>query len=72
MQHRSPIDQRGRVISANNTMNAAFIVVGSAGAIGVAALDPRPMTLLWVLGLGNFAAAIYMIWLIPESVLHNS
>jgi len=71
MQHRSPVEQRGRVISANNIMNAVFMVVGSVGAIGVAALDPRPMTLLWVLGLGNFAAATYMIWLVPESVLHT-
>ena len=71
MQHRSPVDQRGRVISANNIMNAGFMVVGSVGAIAVAALDPRPMALLWVLGLGNFAASIYMIWLIPESVLHT-
>lgn len=71
MQHRSPADQRGRVISANNIMNAGFIVVGSIGAIIVAMLDPRPMALLWVLGLGNFAASIYMIWLIPESVLHT-
>jgi len=71
MQHRSPIDQRGRVISANNIMNAAFIVVGALVAIGVAAIDPRPKTLLWVLATGNFAASIYMIWLIPESVLHT-
>ena len=71
MQHRSPAEQRGRVISANNIMNALFMVVGAIGAIGVAALDPRPMALLWVLGVGNFAASIYMIWLIPESVLHT-
>ena len=71
MQHRSPADQRGRVISANNIMNAAFIVVAAVGAIGIAAIDPRPMVLLWVLAVGNFAASIYMIWLIPESVLHT-
>jgi acyl-[acyl-carrier-protein]-phospholipid O-acyltransferase/long-chain-fatty-acid--[acyl-carrier-protein] ligase len=71
MQHRSPVDQRGRVISANNIMNAVFIVVGAVGAIGVAAIDPRPMTILCVLAVGNFAASIYMIWLIPESVLHT-
>jgi len=71
MQHRSPVDQRGRVISANNVMNALFMVAGAVVAIGVTALDPRPMALLWVLGLGNLAAAIYMIWLVPESVLHT-
>lgn len=71
MQHRSPADQRGRVISANNIMNAMFMVVASILAIVINMLDPRPMALLWVLGLGNFAAAIYMIWLVPESVLHT-
>ena len=71
MQHRSPADQRGRVISANNIVNAIFMVAGAVVAISVTALDPRPMALLWVLGLGNLTAAIYMIWLVPESVLHT-
>jgi acyl-[acyl-carrier-protein]-phospholipid O-acyltransferase/long-chain-fatty-acid--[acyl-carrier-protein] ligase len=71
MQHRSPADQRGRVISANNVMNAAFIVVGSLGAVAVVALDPRPMALLFVLGCGNLIASVYMMWLVPESVLHT-
>ena len=71
MQHRSPADQRGRVISANNIMNALFMVAGAAGAIAVAAIDPRPVALLWVLGLINLAVSIYMVWLVPESVLHT-
>jgi acyl-[acyl-carrier-protein]-phospholipid O-acyltransferase/long-chain-fatty-acid--[acyl-carrier-protein] ligase len=71
LQHRSPADQRGRVISANNIMNAAFMVAGALGAMGLASMDPRPATLLLALGLGNLAVAIYMIWLIPESVLHT-
>jgi acyl-[acyl-carrier-protein]-phospholipid O-acyltransferase/long-chain-fatty-acid--[acyl-carrier-protein] ligase len=71
MQHRSPVDQRGRVISANNIMNAAFIVVGSIGAVAVVAIDSRPMALLFVLGFGNLIASVYMIWLVPESVLHT-
>ena len=32
MQHRSPESQRGRVISANNIMNAIFMVAGALGA----------------------------------------
>ena len=56
MQIRSPVDQRGRVISANNIMNAVFMVTGAIGAIGVAAIDPRPATLLAVLAVGNLAA----------------
>ena len=71
MQHRSPADQRGRVISANNIMNAVFMVAGSLGALGIASIDPRPVALLWVLGLINLAVSFYMIWLIPESVLHT-
>ena len=38
MQHRSPVDQRGRVISANNIMNALFMVAGALGAIAVSAI----------------------------------
>jgi acyl-[acyl-carrier-protein]-phospholipid O-acyltransferase/long-chain-fatty-acid--[acyl-carrier-protein] ligase len=71
MQHRSPEDQRGRVISANNIMNAVFMVAGALGAIGIAALDPRPAALLLVLGVCNLAVSIYMVWLLPESVLQT-
>jgi acyl-[acyl-carrier-protein]-phospholipid O-acyltransferase/long-chain-fatty-acid--[acyl-carrier-protein] ligase len=71
MQHRSPVDQRGRVISANNIMNALFMVAGALGAMAIAAVDPRPVALLGVLGIANFAVAIYMVWLIPESVLQT-
>ena len=71
MQHRSPEDQRGRVISANNIMNAIFMVAGAIGAIGIAAIDPRPAALLLVLGIANFAVSIYMVWLLPESVLQT-
>ncbi|MFT3784520.1 MAG: MFS transporter [Nibricoccus sp.] len=72
MQHRSPADQRGRVISANNILNALFIVAGAVVAIVVSLIDARPMALLWVLGVGNLAAAVYMVWLVPESVLHTA
>jgi acyl-[acyl-carrier-protein]-phospholipid O-acyltransferase / long-chain-fatty-acid--[acyl-carrier-protein] ligase len=65
MQHRSPVDQRGRVISANNIMNAVFMVAGAIGAIGVAAMDPRPAVLLSVLGVGNLAYSLYMLRLVP-------
>jgi acyl-[acyl-carrier-protein]-phospholipid O-acyltransferase/long-chain-fatty-acid--[acyl-carrier-protein] ligase len=71
MQHRSPEDQRGRVISANNIMNALFMVAGAIGAIGIAAVDPRPIALLCVLGAANFAVSVYMVWLLPESVLQT-
>ncbi|HEY1764980.1 MAG TPA: MFS transporter [Opitutaceae bacterium] len=71
MQHRSPEDQRGRVISANNIMNAAFMVAGAIGAIVVAAVDPRPMALLGVLAVANLAVSVYMVWLLPESVLQT-
>lgn len=60
MQHRSPVEQRGRVISANNIMNALFMVAGALGAIGIAAVDPRPAVLLLVLGVGNLAFSGYM------------
>jgi acyl-[acyl-carrier-protein]-phospholipid O-acyltransferase/long-chain-fatty-acid--[acyl-carrier-protein] ligase len=71
MQHRSPADQRGRVISANNIMNAIFMVAGALGAVGIAAIDPRPSALLSVLGAANFIVSLYMVWLIPESVLQT-
>ncbi|HEY1848995.1 MAG TPA: MFS transporter, partial [Opitutaceae bacterium] len=71
MQHRSPEDQRGRVISANNIMNAIFMVAGALGAIAVAAVDPRPATLLCTLGAANLAASVYMVRLAPESVLQT-
>jgi hypothetical protein len=60
MQHRSPVDQRGRVISANNIMNALFMVAGALGAIAISAIDPRPAVLLALLGVGNLAFSLYM------------
>jgi acyl-[acyl-carrier-protein]-phospholipid O-acyltransferase/long-chain-fatty-acid--[acyl-carrier-protein] ligase len=60
MQHRSPVDQRGRVISANNILNALFMVAGALGAIGISAIDPRPAVLLAVLGVGNLVFSVYM------------
>ena len=71
MQHRSPVDQRGRVISANNIMNAAFMVAGALAAMGLTAVSSRPTALLCALGLANLAVTIYMVWLVPESVLHT-
>jgi hypothetical protein len=61
MQHRSPVEQRGRVISANNIMNALFMVAGALGAIAISAVDPRPAVLLAVLGTGNLAFSIYLV-----------
>ncbi len=71
MQHRSPVDQRGRVISANNILNAAFMVGGALAAMGLAAVDPRPLALLCTLGAANLAVSAYTVWLVPESVLHT-
>jgi MFS family permease len=65
MQHRSPVDKRGRVISANNIMNAAFIVAGALGAIAIAAVDPRPSALLGVLAVANLATSVYLVRLVP-------
>jgi acyl-[acyl-carrier-protein]-phospholipid O-acyltransferase / long-chain-fatty-acid--[acyl-carrier-protein] ligase len=61
MQHRSPVDQRGRVISANNIMNAAFMVAGAIGAVAIVAADPRPMALLSVLGIATLGISIYLV-----------
>ena len=71
MQHRSPVDQRGRVISANNIMNAIFMVAGALGAVAISAITPKPAALLGVLGVANLAVSIYMVWLLPESVLQT-
>jgi hypothetical protein len=54
------VDKRGRVISANNIMNAVFMVGGALGAIGIAAVDPRPAVLLSVLAAANAAFSIYL------------
>ena len=71
MQHRSPEESRGRVISANNIMNAVFMVAGAIGAVIITAIDRRPAALLCVLGAANFAVSLYMVWLLPESVLQT-
>ena len=71
MQHRSPQDQRGRVISANNIMNAIFMVGGAIGAVVISAITPKPAALLGVLAVANLAVSIYMVWLLPESVLQT-
>jgi acyl-[acyl-carrier-protein]-phospholipid O-acyltransferase / long-chain-fatty-acid--[acyl-carrier-protein] ligase len=71
MQHRSPESQRGRVISANNIMNAIFMVAGAIGAVAISAITPKPAALLSVLAVANLAVSIYMVWLLPESVLQT-
>jgi acyl-[acyl-carrier-protein]-phospholipid O-acyltransferase/long-chain-fatty-acid--[acyl-carrier-protein] ligase len=67
MQHRSPPDQRGRVISANNLMNAVFMVAGAIGAIIISRIDPRPGALLLILGSGNLVASLSMFRLVGKA-----
>jgi acyl-[acyl-carrier-protein]-phospholipid O-acyltransferase / long-chain-fatty-acid--[acyl-carrier-protein] ligase len=71
MQHRSPKDQRGRVISANNIMNAASWSGALRRPLRSRRSTPKPAALLGVLGVANLAVSIYMVWLLPESVLQT-
>lgn len=70
VQAWSSEDHRARVIGANNTLNAFYMVGGSLGTtltLKLAGIDES--TMLCILGIGNFLAAIYFFVRLPANFL---
>jgi MFS family permease len=62
LQRLSKTEIRGRMIAANNTMNAVFMLVGTMMAMGLFALGFDQRGVWNLLALINLAVAIYMVW----------
>jgi hypothetical protein len=58
VQARAAPDERARMIAANNVLNAAFMVVGSAVAAGLAAWGLGAPALLRLLAVVNVPVAV--------------
>ncbi|EXI66765.1 MAG: Lysophospholipid transporter LplT [Candidatus Accumulibacter adjunctus] len=69
IQLRSPVDQRARIIAANNILNALFMVVGSLAAAGLLGDGLTIPALFGVAALCNAAVAVYIYSLVPEFML---
>lgn len=60
MQLKSPVEQRARIVAANNILNALFMVVG---ALAAAVALSRGLTLAELFGLAALLNALLMLWL---------
>jgi len=69
IQLRSAVDQRARIIAANNILNALFMVVGSLAAAGLLGDGLTIPALFGVAALCNAAVALYIYSLVPEFML---
>ncbi len=66
VQARTPTDRRARVISANNVLNALFMVGGAGFAIAWLTYGGTVRSLLLVLALVNAAVALFIFQQVPE------
>src|SRR6478609_1453288 len=69
IQTRSQPSHRSRIIAANNILNALFMVVSAAVAIGLLRAGLSVPQLFLVVGLLNAAVATYIYLLIPEFLM---
>jgi 1-acyl-sn-glycerol-3-phosphate acyltransferase len=69
IQARSEPSHRSRIIAANNILNAVFIVVSAAVAIGLLKAGLTIPQLFLAVGLMNAVVAIYIYALIPEFLM---
>ena len=66
IQARSPASHRSRIIAANNILNALFIVVSAAVAIGLLAVGLSVPELFLAVGAMNALFAAYLCTSVPE------
>jgi len=69
IQTRSDPAHRSRIIAGNNILNAVFMVVAAALAIGLFAAGLTIPQLILVTGLLNAAIALYIYLLVPEFLM---
>lgn len=68
MQSRSDEAERARIIAGNNILNALFMVAGASAAGVMLSLDYAVPDIFAMLAIGNFAVAVYICKLLPETV----
>jgi acyl-[acyl-carrier-protein]-phospholipid O-acyltransferase/long-chain-fatty-acid--[acyl-carrier-protein] ligase len=68
LQHRSDPEHRARNIAGNNIMNALFMVLSAAVALGLLELGVSVPGVLLVVALANVAVAIYISRLLPGAL----
>jgi 1-acyl-sn-glycerol-3-phosphate acyltransferase len=69
IQTRSDVSRRSRIIAANNILNAVFMVVAAALAIGLLSVGLTIPQLIVVTALMNAAVALYIFRLVPEFLM---
>jgi len=69
IQQRSAPTHRSRIIAANNILNALFIVISAAVAIGLLKAGVSIPELFLIVGMMNAAVALYIYTLVPEFLM---
>ncbi len=69
VQHASPVDERARMIAANNIINAAFMVAASLFVLLLSMFGFSPPSILLIIAGLNVFAAIYIARIIPKHTL---
>lgn len=70
LQHRPDRSEKAGVLAAQNLISSAGVFVAAGVYYLMQTYWPRhPSSIFLVCGIGTLAATIYMIWLLPESLL---
>ncbi len=68
VQERSEPSHRARMIAANNIVNAAMMVLGAGFVAGFSAAGVAAPRVLQIAAVANFAVALWIVRLLPQSV----
>jgi acyl-[acyl-carrier-protein]-phospholipid O-acyltransferase/long-chain-fatty-acid--[acyl-carrier-protein] ligase len=68
VQERSEPSRRARMIAGNNIVNAVFMVAGAGVVAGFAAIGLAPPRVLQIAAVANFAVALWIVRLLPQTV----
>jgi len=71
LQEYAAPSHRARMIAANNIVNAVFMVAGAAAVAGLAATGVSAPRVLEVAAVANFAVAVWIFRLLPQTVLRS-
>ncbi len=72
LQERSAAAHRARVIAANNTINALFMVVSAVGTVALLAAGLSIAGVFLVVGVCNLAVAVYVCGLLPQELVKTA
>lgn len=69
LQERSEASHRSRVIAANNTINALFMVVAAVATAALLAVGFSVTDMFLIVGLANLPVVIYIAGLLPDAIV---